>query len=219
MFAVLFLAPAVLAAQGSSAHGADMSVGLRVGTLGIGAEVNKLLVPHVGARVGFNLFSHSTTEDQDDISFDAKLKLHSVTALVDLYPGARKKFHITGGIVTNPLEFTGVGVPHGSTFEIDNTTYTSAQVGTLNGSGKFPSVLPYLGLGFGTPANAHKGIKFVFDVGAAIGQPTLSLTATNPGNNALLAQSVKNQETKTQDDVRKYLKVFPSIMFGLVFAF
>ncbi|MEO7996164.1 MAG: hypothetical protein ABI852_01900 [Gemmatimonadaceae bacterium] len=219
VFAVLLLAPAMLAAQGSSSHGADMSAGLRFGTLGFGVEVNKLIVPHLGARVGFNAFSHSTTRDEDDISFDANLKWHSFTALVDVYPGARKSFHLTGGIVTNPLEFTGVGVPKGSSFEIDDVQYTAAQVGTLNGSGEFSSVLPYFGIGFGTPANSHKGVKVVLDVGAAIGQPTLTLTATNPTNNAQLAQHVKNQEIKTQDDVRKYLKVYPSITLGLMFAF
>jgi hypothetical protein len=219
VFVAMFLAPAMLAAQSTSSSEADMLIGVRFGTLGIGAELNKLLLPHVGARVGFNLFSYNTTRDADKISLDAKLKLHSFTALVDLYPGARKSFHFTGGIVTNPLEFTGVGVPNGSTFDIDNTTYTAAQVGTLNANAKFPSVLPYVGLGFGTPANSHKGIKFMLDLGAAIGQPTLNLTATNPSNSSTLTQSLKNQETKSQNDLRKYLKVYPSITFGLGFAF
>lgn len=217
--AVLLSAPALLAAQGSSSKGADMSVGVRVGTLGVGVEANKLISSHVGARVGFNVFSKNTTREEDDISFDAKVKLHSFTALVDVYPGSRGSFHLTGGIVTNPLEFTGVGVPTGSGYEIDGTTYTAEQVGKLNASGEFPSVLPYVGIGFGTPANSHKGVKFVFDVGVGIGQPTLNLTATNPMNNAQLAAHVENQRIKTQDDIRKYLKVYPSVTLGLAFAF
>lgn len=217
--AVLLSAPAVLAAQGSSSQSVDMSVGVRVGTLGVGVEANKLISSHVGARVGFNVFSKNTTREEDDISFDAKVKLHSFTALIDVYPSARGSFHLTGGIITNPLEFTGVGVPTGSGYEIDGTTYTAAQVGTLNASGEFPSVLPYVGLGFGTPANSNKGVKFVFDIGAGIGQPTLALKATNPMNNAQLAAHVENQRIKTQDDIRKYLKVFPSVTIGLAFAF
>lgn len=126
---------------------------------------------------------------------------------------------MTGGIITNPLEFTGVGVPMGSVYEIDGTTYTAAQVGTLNASGEFPSVLPYVGFGFGTPAISHKGVNFNFDVGAGIGQPTLNLTATNPMNNAELAQHVENQRVKTQADLRKYLMVYPSVTLGLAFAF
>lgn len=217
--AVLLSAPAVLAAQGSSSQSVDMSLGVRVGTLGVGVEANKLISSHVGARVGFNVFSKNTTRDEDDLSFDAKVKLHSFTALVDVYPGSRGSFHLTGGVITNPLEFTGVGVPKGSGYEIDGTTYTAAQVGTLNASGEFPSVLPYVGFGFGTPANKHKGVKFVVDLGAGIGQPTLNLTATNPTNNAQLAAHVENQRVKTQDDIRKYLKVYPSVTLGLTFAF
>ena len=136
-----------------------------------------------------------------------------------MYPGVRGSFHLTGGIITNPLEFTGVGVPTGSGYEIDGTTYTAAQVGTLNGSGEFPSVLPYVGFGFGTPANSHKGVKFVVDLGVGIGQPTLNLTATNPMNNAQLAAHVESQRVKTQDDIRKYFKVYPSVTLGLAFAF
>ena len=173
--AVLLAAPAVLAAQGASTQGVDMSgvdmsIGVRAGTLGVGVEANKLISSHVGARVGFNVFSKNTTREEDDLSFDAKVKLHSFTALLDVYPSARGSFHLTGGIITNPLEFTGVGVPTGSGYEIDGTTYTAAQVGTLNASGEFPSVLPYVGLGFGTPANSHKGVKFVVDLGVGIGQ-------------------------------------------------
>ena len=217
--AVALALPAVLSAQGSAAKSVDMSIGVRVGTLGVGVEANKLITSHVGLRAGFNVFSKDTQREEDDITFDAKVKLHSFTALLDLYPSARGSFHLTGGIITNPLEFTGVGVPNGAGYEIDGTTYTAAQVGTLNASGEFPSVLPYVGFGFGTPANSKKGVKFVFDIGAGIGQPTLNLKATNPTNNAQLAAHVENQRVKTQDDIRKYLKVFPSVTLGLAFAF
>ncbi len=215
----LLLAPALLAAQSSSQHGADASVGIRIGTLGLGAEVNKLLLGHVGVRLGANFFTYNTTREQSDITFDAQLKFKAITGLVDLYPSARGKFHFTAGFATNPVEFTGVGKPSGSTFDINNVTYTASQVGVLNGSGKYSSVLPYFGIGFGKPANSHKGIKFLFDVGAAVGKPTVLLTATNPMGSAQLAQSVRDQQVKTQNDIDKYAKVYPAITFGLAFAF
>ncbi|MGV3710237.1 MAG: hypothetical protein ACO1Q7_15495 [Gemmatimonas sp.] len=217
--ATLLILPAALGAQSSTSGTVDMSIGLRVGTLGIGVEANKLITSRLGARVGYNMFSKTTTREQDDITFDADIKLHSFTALLDFYPSARGSFHLTGGVITNPLEFTGVGVPSGAGYEIDGTTYTAAQVGTLNASGEFPSVLPYVGIGFGTPATSKKGVKFVVDIGAGIGQPTLNLKATNPMNNAQLAAHVENQRVKTQEDIRKYLKVWPSVTVGLAFAF
>lgn len=213
------LAPTVLAAQSSSQHRQDLSIGVRFGTLGIGPEVNKLVAGHLGVRVGANFFSYHTTRDQSDVSFDATFKLKAVTGLIDLYPKARHGFHFTVGVASNPLEFTGVGKPSGSSYEINGVTYTAAQVGVLNGSAKFPSTLPYVGLGFGTPANSHHGVKFVFDIGAAIGKPTVLLTATNPANSSQLTQNVRDQQTKTQNDVNKYAKVYPALTFGLVFAF
>ncbi|MEP6762890.1 MAG: hypothetical protein ABJB66_01205 [Gemmatimonadaceae bacterium] len=220
LFASIFLAPAVLAAQGSASHGADFSLGLTLGTLGIGVEANKLITSHVGVRAGLNFFNYNTTRDEDDLSFDAKIKFKAFTGLVDLYPGARGKFHFTGGIMTNPVEFTGVGRPSASsTFKIDDVSYTAAQVGTLNSVAKFSSVLPYVGMGIGTPANSHKGVKIMVDFGVGIGQPTLTLTATGAASNAQLAQSLKNQEAKTQTDLRKYVKAYPVSTFTIAFAF
>ena len=215
----LLFAPAVLVAQSSPQHGADASVGLRFGTLGLGAEVNKLLLGHVGVRLGANFFNYNTTRLQSDVTFDATLKLKAITGLVDLYPVARRGFHFTVGFATNPVEVTGVAKPTGSTFDIDNVTYTRGQVGVFNGSGKYSSVLPYVGLGFGTSANSHHGVKFVFDICGAIGTPTVLLSASNPMGNTALAQSVREQQVKTQTDINKYAKIYPAITFGLAYVF
>src|SRR5207302_10190821 len=60
-------------ASGSSAHGADVGVALRAGTLGVGVEVYKWLVNHVGARVGVNYFTvNLNSHQQTDITFDAQ---------------------------------------------------------------------------------------------------------------------------------------------------
>ncbi len=110
----------------------DAAIGLRVGSPGFGLEVSKLLTPHVGARVGGNYFKLNKTRSQSDISYDAQLKLQGVTALIDLFPSPRGSFHVSAGIMTNPLKVTGTGQPSaGGTFTINSNTYTSAQVGTL----------------------------------------------------------------------------------------
>ena len=81
----------------------------------------------------------------------------------------------------------GVGTPSGSgTFTINGNTYTRAQVGTLSTTSKFPGAMPCLGLGFGTPANRGGRVKFLFDLGAAIGKPTVALTSTGAASNATL---------------------------------
>ncbi|MEO5799859.1 MAG: hypothetical protein ABIZ70_11060 [Gemmatimonadales bacterium] len=216
----LLAVPTVLPAQGAAKHGSDVSIAVRASTLGFGAEISKLLIPHVGVRLGANTYSLTKNVDQSDVTFDAKLKMKALTALIDLYPAGRGSFHLTGGLITNPVEITAVGQPNANgSYKINGRDYTAAQVGTLTGTGKWPKTSPYAGLGFGTPANSHKGIKFIFDLGAAVSKSTIALTATGGANSAQLQSDINAQVAKTQKDIDKYAKVYPVLSFGLAFRF
>lgn len=216
---VTFAPLATLAGQGSASHGSDLSLGVRFGTLGIGPELSKLLTPHIGARVGLDFFSASHTFTESDITLDAKLKLKAFTGLLDFFPSARGSFHLTGGVITNPMEITANGTPAaGGTYTINHHTYTSGQVGTLSGSGKWPSASPYFGLGFGTPANSHSSLAFLFDIGAAIGKPKVLLASSNSSSNSTLAADIAAQQDTIQTKANK-LPFYPAISFGLVYRF
>jgi hypothetical protein len=216
------LVSARLAAQqaaGTPAHRyANVSVGLRFGTPGLGLEVGKLLTDHLSVRVGANYLKANATKDQSGVTYNATLKLQAISALVDLYPGRRGGFHFTAGIFTNPMTLTGTGQPTGGTYTINGVTYTSSQVGTLTAQGKFPGVSPYVGLGFGTPAR-NGALEFLFDLGAVIGKPTISLTATGAAADPAFAADLQAQRDQTQRDVDKYLKVYPVLSFGLAYRF
>jgi hypothetical protein len=206
-------------ASGAAQHHSDAAIGLRVGTPGFGLEVSKLLTPHLGARVGGNYFKLTKTKSQSDISYDASLKLQGVTALIDFFPAPRGSFHVSAGLMTNPLKVTGTGQPGaGGTFTINGNSYTSAEVGTLIAEAKFPSTSPYVGLGVGTPARVHGPLGFTFDLGAAIGKPKVALTATGAASDPGLAADLKAQQDKTQKDVQK-LKLFPVLQLGLAYRF
>jgi hypothetical protein len=197
----------------------DVSVAFRFGTPGFGLEVGKALTGHLSARLGLYYFKLNATRTESDVTYDASLKLHAVTALVDLYPGRRGAFHFTVGLATNPLTIDGTGKPTGGTFTINGIDYPSAEVGTLTARGKFPGVSPYVGLGFGTPARSGGALEFLFDLGATIGRPTITLGATGAAANAALAGDLQAQIAQTQSDVRKYLVVYPVLNFGLAYRF
>ena len=201
------------------ARHSDVSVAFRFGTPGFGLELGKLLTGHFAARVGVNYYKISKTKDQSNITYDASLKLHAVSALIDFFPAQRGSFHLTGGIVTNPLTITATGQPSSGSYTINGNTYSSSQVGILTAQGKFPGASPYLGLGFGTPASSGGALKFLFDLGAVIGKPTISLTATGAANDPTLAADLQAQANKTQSDVDKYLTVYPVLAFGLAYRF
>lgn len=210
------LFPAGLAAQDS--HTNDASVALRVGSLGIGAEVSKLVMPHIGIRAGGNYFSYNRNFTTSQITYDADLKFKAFTGLVDLYPASRGIFHFTAGVMTRPVTLTGTGVPNAGTFSINQHTYTQAQVGTLDETLEWGAALPYLGLGFGTPAARSSGLGFLFDVGVGIGKPTVTLTSTGASSNAGLQSDLNAQTAKQQKDANK-LGAFPVFELGLAYRF
>ena len=210
-----------LAAQGASNSGGvttDAAIAIRAGTLGLGVEVGKQLMPHASARVGFNFGTFNRNgSQQSNVSYDANLKLQAGEALVDIYPSNRGTMHLSLGVITDPMKITGTGQPSASgTFNINNHPYTTAQVGTLSAEGKFPGVLPYVGLGLGSPAHKGGHVGFLFDVGAGIGKPTLSLTSTGAASNAALQADLDVQRAKTQKNLDK-LAVYPVVSIGLAF--
>ena len=202
-----------------SAHHTDASVDFRVATTGFGGEVAKLLTGHVAARLGGSFFSISTTKTQSNISYDTSLRLHTFEALIDLYPSQRGSFHGTVGVVTNPLTISGTGQASSGRFTINGTSYRADSVGTLTIGGKFPGASPYAGLGFGTPAGKGGALKLLFDFGAVLAKPTISLTSTGAATNSQLASDLQAEQATTQHDVRKYLKVYPVMSLGLGYRF
>ncbi|MEO8619464.1 MAG: hypothetical protein ABI625_00285 [bacterium] len=215
MTVLALLAPvAILTAQGSPSQGSDVSIGVRFGTLGVGPEISKLVTPHVGVRAGINFFSITHTFNESNANVDATLKLKAVTGMVDLYPGARGSFHLTAGVMTNPVTVTGSGTPSGN-ITINDHQYTSAQVGTMTATGEWSSALPYLGLGFGTAAASNSGLHFSFDIGAGIGKPTVGLTSTGAASNSALKADLAAQVSTIQND----LPIYPVLAFGLGYRF
>ena len=207
-------------AQAASGDHMDASVALRFGTPGFGVEVSKLLMGHVGVRVGANYFKFNKTRTQSNVTYDATLKMESFSALIDLFPGNRGSFHFTGGLMTDPAKVNGTGKPNTSgSFTINGNSYTTAQVGTLTAEVKYPGVSPYVGIGFGTPARSGAALGFLFDLGATIGKATVALDATGAASNPSLAADLKAQQAKTQADVQKFAKIYPVISFGIAYRF
>jgi hypothetical protein len=198
----------------------DLSIGLRVGTLGLGAEVAKLVTPNLGVRVGAYTLSKGFTRTESDVEYAVDIGFKGITGLVDLFPSRRGTFHLTGGFMTAPAEIDGVGQPTEGTYTFNGRDYTAAEVGTVRGDLRWPGTMPYVGLGWGTPASRHGGgLAFVFDLGVGFGTPTLGLSASSAVPGSTLAADVEAERRDIQDDIDRYLKVYPVLSLGLALRF
>lgn len=200
-------------------HSSDMAVGVRLGTTGFGLQVARLFTGRIGARIGGSFYNWSGSSTLKSIDYNATLKLHTFSALLDLFLSRRGSFHVTGGLVTNPMTFTATGQSSSGYFKINGTKYADTTVGVLTAQGQFPSVRPYFGFGFGTPANEGGGFGLLFDFGAIIAKPTVSLTATGAATNAQLASDLAAQSSQTQQKLDKFFRVYPVLALGLAYHF
>jgi hypothetical protein len=128
--------------------------------------------------VGFSGFDINHDIDTSDVDYDGRLKLATVTGLLDWYVFSGS-FHLTAGVAGNETKLDVVGQPNQGTYTINGNTYSSSQIGSLTGQLKFgDSVSPYVGFGWGNPAGEDSRIHFLFDVGAIYGgTPRVTLTA------------------------------------------
>jgi hypothetical protein len=216
------------------------SIGLRVGTLGVGVDVSRLLNDHIGLRVGASyLTRRQRLRDEDyfgnvigklsyqEVNWDVRAKANAFSGFLDWYPGTRGVFRFSVGAMTSPLSAKGVGVitadsGYSFTTDVSRGFYRPASiVGTFVSSGKFPSVLPYVGLGFGTPSSKHHGVHFIFDLGAAIGKSTVTLTSTTAATttNPTLRADLAAKQSEWQTDILDKIPFYPVLSLGVGYRF
>lgn len=210
----------------SAAANPDLAVAVRAGTPGLGLDLDLGLSPSFGMRVGFAGFNVNHTVDTSDVNYDGRLKLRTVTGLLDWYV-FQGGFHLTAGVAGNGTKLDVVGEPSQGSYTINGTTYSSSQLGSLSGQLKFGnSVSPYVGLGWGNPAGENGRVHFLFDVGAIYGgTPSVSLTAqcgpAAPPGSALCDEIQSNVAAEEQKLVSKadILRWYPVVSLGIAVRF
>ncbi len=201
----------------------QFGVTARVSTLGLGLEVGTQIDDFVALRLGYNGFSYNRSQAYQAVDYDAKLKMSSVAALADFYPGKRTGLHLTAGFLFNSNKVSATGKPNssgeGQTYQFNGVTYSATDVGSLNGSLTFNKTSPYLGIGFTRPYGGGSGLKLVTEIGVVFqGKPHLSLDRSGGIANAQLDADLAAQRDKTQSDVNKF-QYYPVAAIGIAYAF
>ena len=192
-------------------------VGVKAGTLGVGAEINYPINSNMTISVGLNTFSKSETDDIDGIEYDVDLDLQTFSVLFNYHPFSGT-FRITAGAMLNNNELSLAAKPN-ATYDINGTIYTSAEVGDLEAGVDFEKIAPYIGIGLGSGASS--GLSFTLDVGVLLqGEPNVDLESTGGtlSNDPTFQAELAQEEASAEDDIKDF-DVYPVIAVGMSYRF
>jgi hypothetical protein len=212
---------AVLALAAPAIASAQVSVGARAGTLGIGGEVSYGLTRMLAVRGGVGVVPFTYENDFEDVNYEVSAPDPIWNVGVDLYP-------FGGGLRIS------AGVLSRSSVDLDASGQQEANIGgrsytgDLNIQGSLTNeseIAPYASIGFGRATG--RGFGFFFDLGAAfLGEGEINLTGscseTSTGQpcpefDARL-QAEEDEANAQLDDFGPVVKIHPILQFGFRFG-
>lgn len=203
------LAPAAAWADGQA-------IGLKVGALGLGAEYTYEITDRIavrgalyGSKLGFDV-------EESDIEYEADVVWDSLSAGVDFHP-LKSAFRLSLGLLKNDNGLDLVSRPT-TNVEIGNTTYTPAQVGTLEGAVRFDDTATFLGLGWDWSRD-KRVFGMSFDIGL-VDQGDAVVTLRGTGQllgDPQFQQDIDAEVVDLEDELD--LDVIPFLTIGFQFRF
>jgi hypothetical protein len=214
---------AALAFLASGTAAADFGVGAKVGTLGLGLEGRwNPPVPWFDLRIGVNSYDYSDKAGYAGVDYDATLALDSYYLTTNFkFPAS--PFRLTLGAFSNGNEVQLTSEDMGGiNFAIGGTSFSAADVGTLEGVVSFSSTSPYLGVGFDFELFGKAGLNLDFGV-LWQGEPTITLEASGldaaPAQiQTTLGQALEIERAELEEEMSN-LKAWPVVSLAFVYNF
>lgn len=201
--------------------GAAMAQGVGVygvvGTGGLGVGLNLPVGPALGIRGELASLTESDTYTEDQITYKGDLKLKGNGVFVDFRPFLGT-FRMVGGATFGGTSAALNAQATNGSVTIDGQRF-DATGNSLRADIKYPSTMPYIGVGWGHGRHNKPGWTFGVDLGVSIGKPKVKLT----GSGGLLAQpgaqaAIAAEERKVQDDLNS-AKVLPVVKVSVGYQF
>ncbi|WNC94600.1 hypothetical protein RI103_36280 [Paraburkholderia sp. FT54] len=188
-----------------------------IGTEGLGAGVGYSFESHDNVRADFNGIGLSHNFNAGGAHYDGKLSLYHGGLYADFFPvpgivGVR----LTAGVLIGGDNLAGDATNMSGTYTLNGVT-VPANGETIHAKAQFPSVRPYLGIGFGhNPLS--RGLSFFFDAGVAFGKPKLTYDVPADIVAAAGQANVDAEKASLQYKVNR-VKVYPIVKVGLAYRF
>ncbi len=210
------LAACALTAFGTAS--ADFGIGLKAGTLGLGVEGRWSMLPWLDVRVGANSFDYDDDGSQAGINYDATFALDTYYATGNFrFP--LSPFRVTAGAFSNGNEFRMASKDTGgANFDIGGSTFSPADVGSLQSVTSFDSTSPYLGVGYDFEILGKVGLNFDFGV-LWQGDPSVTLEADGLTAGSQVFQDALEAERVELEDEMSDFKAWPVVSVAFIYNF
>jgi hypothetical protein len=144
------------------------------GVPGVGLGYARPLDSRFSVRADFMTLSQRTrTTTEDGIQYQSSARMQRMAMFGDWFP-FEGNFRLTGGMSSNNIGMTLDATGAGGTLSIGDRTYLTTAADGLEIRVKFPSITPYLGIGWGHQLNT--GWRLSADLGALIGRAKVTAT-------------------------------------------
>ncbi len=185
-----------------------LGIDVKVGTMGVGAEISAALIPHTRLRGGINYLLWEFDSTIDDIDYNFETQFNSLSALLDIHPfgGA---FFLSGGVYfnNNNVGVEGSLPPENFPAAFQSYTFLSDFL-SITGDVEFNPVAPYLGLGWRSNSN-DTGWGIALDLGVLFqGAPEVTNLRINAPVDVNDIEEVQLFLTEQQQEIEDELSWF-----------
>lgn len=230
---ILLISPLPSSAQ-KFKEGSKVGIGVKVSSLGIGAEAAIPVFGKLNVRGGFNMMSYNHPFHQDGITYNGTLNLRSAEASLDWFPFG--EFHVSPGLLFyngNKVNAT-MQIPGGQSFTLNGISYTSDPNNPMSGTGNVVvwRAAPKITVGWGNliPRSGRRW-SFGGEIGVAYqGAPVSSLAlqgnacdssgpnCVNAATDPAVQANVVAETTKINNNISP-LRFYPIVSIGFGFNF
>jgi hypothetical protein len=208
--------PVVCVLSTAAAHAVSSygTVGLPGVVVGYAFSVNQQLGLRVDAGTPGSIPKNGT---YDGVDFNGTATYNRVGLVGDYFPFSGG-FRFTGGLTINKASLDLKSHFDGTTsVDINGHVVTPSASDYFNVTVKFPTVMPYLGLGWGHDER-QKGLGFVADVGVSFGRASLSRDTNLVGQYGITNADVDAKLNTVRDSIGQ-LTWLPSASLGLSYRY
>jgi opacity protein-like surface antigen len=190
----------------------------QVGTEGVGIGYSEPLGTRDNVRAEFNGIAFSHNFDAGHLHYDGTAHIYHGGLYLDFFPAPNTvSFRFTAGALIGGDNIDATATSLTDTYTINGMKYSTLGQ-SIHAKARFPTVRPYVGIGFGHTPVATKGFSAFFDAGVTYGRPRIDFDV--PADIVAIAGQA-NVDAEKQDLQNKAdkLRWYPIVKVGVTYRF